>query len=70
MYQNILRSLKFDDYIPKPGETKSGRNKYSKNNLNDHVNTILNIYVESEADSDDNDSEGQGFEKQLSYHQS
>ena len=25
MYKNILTSLKFDDYIPKPGKTKSGR---------------------------------------------
>ena len=57
MYQNIVRSLGFDKYIPKQGESKSGRYKYTKNNLDNHVNKILNRSIQSDFDSD---LEGQG----------
>ena len=33
MYKNILRTPNYDDFIPRPGQTKWGRNKYTKNKL-------------------------------------
>ena len=58
MYQNIVRSLGFYKYIPKQGESNSGRYKYTKNNLDDHVNKILNRSIQSDSDSD---LQGQGL---------
>ena len=58
MYQNIVRSVGFDKYIPKQGESKSGRYKYTKNNLDGDVNKILNRSFQSDSDSD---LQGQGL---------
>ena len=52
MYQNIVRTLGFDKYIPKQGESKSGRYKHTKNNLDDHVKKTLNRSIQSDSDSD------------------
>ena len=47
MYENNLTSLNFDDYIPKPDATNSGRSKYIENNLDENVNKFLNRSIYS-----------------------
>ena len=56
-YQNILRSLIYENYKPITGETKSGRYKYTKNNLDERVNKSLSRSIQN-----DSDLEGQGIE--------
>ena len=58
MLKNSLTSANYGDYIPQPGETKSSRYKFTKSFLDDHVNKILDISIQSETDSDD--IQGQG----------
>ena len=53
MYQNILKTPNYDDYIATRGETKTSRYKYTKNSLNDHVKNFLNRSTQSETASDD-----------------
>ena len=55
MYQNISKSLDYENYKPISWKTKSGRYEYTENNLDDHVNQILNRSIQS-----DSDLEGQG----------
>ena len=50
IFKNSLTSPKFIDFKPIPGETKSGRYKYSKNNIDEHVNKILKRYIQSDFD--------------------
>ena len=53
MYKLILTSLSYDDYIPRHGETKSSRYKYTKKSLDEHVDKILTNSIQSESESDD-----------------
>ena len=50
MHKTIVTSLKFDDYKPIPGETKSVRYKYTKYSPDDQVNEILNRSIQSDSD--------------------
>ena len=60
MYNNTLTNPKFDDYKPIHRETKSSRYKNGRNNLDEHVNKVLNRSTQS-----DSDMEGQGIEKTI-----
>ena len=53
-------SLNFKNYNPIPGETKSGRYRYTNFKLDHHANKILNRSIQSKSKS--GDLEGQGTE--------
>ena len=57
-YQNIFKSPNYDSYKRRPGETRSGRYKYIKSNLENHLNWKQMGPIENENESDDSGSHG------------
>ena len=54
----MLTSLNYNKREHNPWTTNSARYKYDKNNLDEHINKILNRSIKSDNESDDLEGEG------------
>ena len=53
MYQKFSKIPVYEKFKPKAGETESGRYKYNKTNLDEHVIKFSKRSIQSETESDD-----------------
>ena len=57
-YQDILSTLKYEDYKPSAGEGKLRSFEYNRDELEHEVIRFLNTFIESENEYDDLQGEG------------